>query len=145
MDLLPTLCDLLDLPSPKNKLDGKSVINILKNDDAVSPHKALHWMWQDMWAVRQGNWKLIYNGHDTTGKFSNHPEKEFEMPEYYLAKLDDENPEEINYAQTESEIVNQLKDLHESWAKDVFDGSGYPDPNKIQVEEIKNQKGTTKL
>lgn len=145
MDLLPTICDLLNVPKPKNKLDGKSVINILKNEEAVSPHKVLHWMWQDMWAVRQGNWKLIYNGHDTTGKFSNHPEKEFEMAEYYLAKLDDENPEEINYAQTELDIVSQLKDLHESWAKDVFNGSGYPDPNKIKVEEIKTQKGTTKL
>ena len=145
MDLLPTICDLLNVPKPKNKLDGKSVINILKNEEAVSPHKALHWMWQDMWAVRQGDWKLIYNGHDTTGKYSNHPEKEFEMPEYYLAKLDDENPEEINYAQTELDIVSQLKDLHESWAKDVFNGSGYPDPNKTKVEEIKTQKGTTKL
>lgn len=145
MDLLPTICDLLDVPKPKNKLDGKSIIDILKSEEAVSPHKALHWMWQDMWAVRQGNWKLIYNGHDTTGKFSNHPEKEFEMPEYYLAKLDDENPEEINYAQTQEEIVSQLKDLHESWAKDVFNGSGYPDPNKVSVEEIKTRKGTTKL
>ena len=87
MDLLPTLCDLLDVPKPKNKLDGKSIIDILKSEEAVSPHKALHWMWQDMWAVRQGKWKLIYNGHDTTGKFSNHPEKEFEMPEYLTMEI----------------------------------------------------------
>ena len=96
LDILPTICDILDIPNPKNKLDGKSILDVIRSNEAKSPHKVLHWMWQGMWAVRKGNWKLIYDGHDTTGKFSIHPEKEFEMPEYYLANLDDEKPEETN-------------------------------------------------
>ncbi len=83
----------------------------------------------------------------TTGKHSTHPEKEFKIPEYYLANLDDENPEEINYASKHPEIVNELKKLHQDWAIDVFKDSGYLDPNsdKPTVEQIKISKGTTKL
>ncbi len=145
LDILPTLCELLDIPVPKNKLDGKSIVPVLKSKDAASPHKAMHWMWQEMWAVREGNWKLIYKGHDTTGKYSTHPEKEFEMPEYYLAKLDDENPEEINYAATQPKIVAKLLKLHQDWAKDVFEGSGYPDPNLVKEVKSAQKLGTTKL
>ena len=147
LDILPTICEILDIPKPKNKLDGKSILDIIKSDDAKSPHEVLHWMWQGMWAVRKGNWKLIYDGHDTTGKFSIHPEKEFEMPEYYLANLDDEKPEEINYSLKEPKILKELLALHQSWAKDVFEGSGYPDPNSAEGKEEKiiKTKGTTKL
>jgi len=102
-------------------------------------------MWQHMWAVRKGSWKLIYKGHDTTGKYSVHPEKQFYMPDYYLAKLDDENPEEINYADQFPEIVKQLKKIHEEWAADVFKDSGYPDPNKENEAEEMKTKGTVKL
>jgi len=102
-------------------------------------------MWQNMWAVRKGNWKLIYKGHDTTGKHSNHSELDFEMPEYWLANLNDENPEEINYAKKHPGKVKELLELHETWAEDVFNGSGYPDPNKVVNEPKGEQMGTKKL
>ncbi|TLX74365.1 DUF229 domain-containing protein [Labilibacter sediminis] len=144
MDFLPTVCEVLDIPQPKNKLDGKSILPIIK-DNAESPHEVLHFMWQHMWAVRKGHWKLIYKGHDTTGKFSTHPEKEFHMPEYYLANLEDENPEELNYADKYPDIVEQLSALHEDWALDVFKGSGYPDPNKEDEVGKQKSKGSIKL
>jgi len=147
LDILPTICDILNIPIPENKLDGKSIVEVIKSNEAASPHEVLHWMWQEMWAVRKGNWKLIYKGHDTTGKHSTHPEKEFEMPEYYLANLDDEHPEEINYASKHPEIVKELNQLHKTWATDVFEGSGYPDPNspKSIDNTAKKKKGSTKL
>jgi len=69
------------------------------------------------------------------------------MPEYYLANLEDENPEEVNYASTHPEIVSALEQLHKTWAKDVFEGSGYPDPNHIKSQDTapKKGKGSTKL
>jgi len=147
LDILPTICEILDIPIPENKLDGKSIVEVIKSSNVASPHEVLHWMWQDMWAVRKGNWKLIYNGHDTTGKHSTHPEKEFDMPEYYLANLVDENPEEINHALQQPEIVKELNELHQIWAKDVFNGSGYVDPNSVtsKKENVNKTKGTTKL
>jgi arylsulfatase A len=145
MDILPTLCEILDIPTPKNKLDGSSIVDILKSNDVASPHKELHWMWQEMWAVRKGKWKLIYKGHDTTGKHSTHPEKEFLMTTFYLANLEDEHPEEINYATAFPDIVKELHQLHKTWAKDVFKNSGYPDPNDDIKTTKKRIKGTTKL
>ena len=104
-------------------------------------------MWQDMWAVRKGNWKLIYNGKDTTGKFSNNPEKSFEMPKYYLANLNDDRPEEINYASKYPNLVNELNELHKVWAKEVFTGSGYEDPTFMNYknDNLKKEIGTKKL
>lgn len=145
LDFLPTICDILDIPLPENKLDGKSILPILQNEKAETHHDVMYWMWQNMWSVRKGNWKLIYKGHDTTGKFSNHPKLDFEMPEYWLANLEDKNPEETNYADKKPEILKELTQLHEVWAKDVFTGSGYPDPNKVTEDEKASTKGTKKL
>ena len=145
LDILPTLCDILEIPTPKNKLDGKSIVDVLKSNAAKSPHEVLHWMWQEMWAVRKGKWKLIYKGHDTTGKHSIHPEKEFQMPDFYLANLEDEHPEEINHAAAYPDIVKELHQLHKIWAADVFKGSGYPDPNTETTKQDKITKGSTKL
>jgi len=39
------------------------------------------------------------------------------MPEYYLANLEDENPEEVNYASTHPEIVSALEQLHKTWPR----------------------------
>ncbi|PXX22864.1 sulfatase-like hydrolase/transferase [Arenibacter sp. ARW7G5Y1] len=130
MDIFPTLCDLLQIPLPVNELDGKSILPVINSDIEPSPHEVMHWQWQSSWAVRKGNWKLIFNGRDTTGKFSNHPIKDSKMPDYYLAKLDDLNPEEINYAIKYPSIVEDLEHLHQIWSVEVFRDSGYPDPNK---------------
>jgi arylsulfatase A-like enzyme len=145
MDFLPTLCDLLSIPLPANKLDGKSILPILQSEEAASPHEVMHWMWQHMWAVRKGDWKLIYKGHDTTGPYSTHPELAFKMPEFWLGNLSDEHPEEINYAESQPAVLAELKALHEAWAADVFEGSGYPDPNTVSAEDAAKKLGTTKL
>lgn len=42
------------------------------------------------------------------------------MESPYLANLDEENPEEHNYADEYPEIVEKLTKLHEIWAEDVF-------------------------
>ena len=130
MDFFPTLCELLEIPFPEDKLDGKSLLPIINSVNAVSPHEVMHWQWQESWAVRRGNWKLIYKGQDTTDKFSGHPIRDRKMPEYFLAKLDDTNPEEINYALKYPDVVKELLQLHQAWANEVFEKSGYTDPNK---------------
>ncbi len=120
MDFLPTICEITNSPLPDRKLDGFSVLPIIKNEKAESEHKILYFQWENQWAVREGKWKLIMNGFDSTGKYSIHPEKESEMESPYLANLEDENPEEKNYASEHPEIVERLKKLYEAWAADVF-------------------------
>ena len=147
LDIFPTICEILGIPLPENKLDGKSIVDLMKSNNKPSPHKVLHWMWQDMWAIRKGNWKLIFNGKDTTGKYSENPEKSFEMPKYYLANLNDERPEEINYASKYPNLVRDLNELHKVWAKEVFMGSGDKDPTLFEYESVKSNKkmGSKKL
>jgi len=120
MDLLPTICEITGSELPECKLDGFNLLPILESDKASSQHEILYFQWTDRWAVREGKWKLMVNSHDNTGKFSNHPEKTDIMESPYLADLEDENPEEINYASLHPEIVERLTKLHEEWAADVF-------------------------
>ena len=67
-----------------------------------------------------GKWKLILNGRDTTGEFSPHSQKEKKMETPYLANLNDEHPEEKNYALDHPEIVINLMELIKRWEEDVF-------------------------
>jgi len=120
MDFLPTICEITGSKLPECKIDGHNLLPIIKSEDSESKHEILYFQWEDQWAVREGNWKLIVNGYDSTGEFSNHPAKEEDMETPYLANLDEENPEEHNYADEYPEIVEKLTKLHEIWAEDVF-------------------------
>ncbi len=77
-----------------------------------------HWGWQPQWAVRQGDWKLIGNGRDTTGLESKHAPRE-EIGELYLANLADDPPESKNHLKDQPEVVGRLRKLHEDWLKRV--------------------------
>ena len=119
MDILPTICEVLDIELPDNKLNGKSLLPIIQSEQAATAYDLLYFQWQQSWAVREGDWKLIVNGRDNTGKFSPHPERET-MHSLYLANLADEHPEEVNHAEEHPEIVERLTGLYEVWADDVF-------------------------
>jgi arylsulfatase A-like enzyme len=119
MDFFPTICEITD-SNPDCIPDGYSLLPIIKSENALSAHQVLYFQWRDQWAVRQGKWKLIVNGRDTTGKFSEHPQKEEKMETPFLANLDAEQPEEKNFAAEYPEIVNRLTKLYNSWSNDVF-------------------------
>ena len=88
-----------------------------------SKHQVLYFQWRDQWAVREGKWKLIVNGRDTTGKFSGHMEKEEKMETPYLADLEAEHPEEENFAAAYPEIVERLTKLYTNWAANANNSS----------------------
>lgn len=114
MDFFPTILELCGIEPPAYEIDGRSLAPVLQSADAPSPHKRFHWMWQDQWAVREGDWKLIGKGRDTTGLKSRHAPRK-EMGELYLANLADERPESVNHLSARPEIVARLKKLHEEW------------------------------
>ena len=105
-DFLPTICELCGVPLPKVTLDGRSLAAVLRSPDAPSPHKVMHWQWQQNWAVREGDWKLISTGRG--GKRT-----------LFLGRLADERPEQENHAADRPEIVKRLAQLHEEWVKEV--------------------------
>ncbi len=118
MDFLPTICELTGSRMP-DTLDGYSLLPIIESEGESSQHETLFFEWRGQWAVRQGKWKLIVNGRDTTGKFSSHLEKEEKMESPYLANLEDENPEEKNYAEEYPEVVERLTSLYNAWWAEV--------------------------
>src|SRR4029077_15771056 len=65
-DWLPTLAELCGAALPKNPLDGKSLVPVIRSARAPSPHDVLHWQFGTSWAVRAGNWKLLFDALDTT-------------------------------------------------------------------------------
>ena len=63
IDLLPTIADLLDVPRPKRKIDGKNIWPLMNGTPgAKSPHDAYFWYYRgnDLEAMRMGDWKLQF-------------------------------------------------------------------------------------
>ena len=106
MDWFPTVLDLCGVQQPSNspKLDGHSVLPLIRSVKAKSKYKILHFAWGKKWAVREGDWKLI--GSDGNAKVS-------------LRNLVDAKPEAKDYAKAKPEIVQRLRTLHSDWVKEV--------------------------
>ena len=119
MDIFPTICEITGSPLPDRPIDGYSLLPLIESGKALSRHQVLYFQWEDQWAVREGKWKLIVKGRDTTGKFSSHPQKEETMESPYLANLEEDEPELNNHAKEYPEIVERLTSLHNTWAAEV--------------------------
>jgi arylsulfatase A-like enzyme len=106
MDWFPTVLDLCGVQQPSNspKLDGHSVLPLIRSAKAKSKYKILHFAWGKKWAVREGDWKLIGSNGNT--KVS-------------LRNLVDAKPEAKDYARAKPEIVQRLRTLHSDWVKEV--------------------------
>lgn len=114
MDWYPTLLTLCGINSPPVTFDGHDLQPIIESASAPSPHEVLYFQWQDRWAVRRGDWKLI--GRDP---------RNGRAAQLSLHNLADAEPEKENYLERQPEIVQQLQALHDAWAEDVF-GDGGP-------------------
>ncbi len=112
MDWLPTLIDLIGLPSPETDLDGHTMMSIINNPTAPTKHPVLYFDWQDKWAVREGDWKLI-----------SMVDRQTKERTFTLHNLAEDKPEVKNHANENPKLVVHLKNLYEAWANDVK-----PDP-----------------
>jgi arylsulfatase A len=113
-DWFPTIADLCGIPLPKHTVDGKSLVGVIQSEDAPAPHAVWHWMLGRQWAVRDGIWKLIANGFDTTDGRDKQ-----KLPAKFLVNLADDPGERSNLADKHPDIVKRLTRLHEEWAMDV--------------------------
>lgn len=125
MDVLPTLVDLLGTPPPDVPLDGHSLLPVLARADAAESYDALHFQWKDGWAVREGPWKLIYNGHTAETAFGLPPGAARGLPQRFLARLDEPEPEGRNHAEAQPQLVERLIQLHEAWLAEVTPEEGF--------------------
>lgn len=116
-DWFPTIAALCGVPLPDEPIDGKSLVKVLEDKDADSPHDVLHWATVGgkklQWAVRKGDWKLIGNPRDPslpTGAT---------LPDHVLVNLAEDPGEQHNRVEEEPETFAALKALHEAWARSL--------------------------
>jgi arylsulfatase A len=148
-DILPTLCDLLDLPLPADrKLDGRSILPLLQNGKGDSPHQYVHHTWDryvpnphNRWSISDKRYKLV--GHKPKGK-PQPPE-----PAGRLYDLRDDPGETRDISRQHPEIVKRLRTEFLRWFDDVTAGQTYqPVPIPVghpQQQSVELQASWAKL
>lgn len=116
MDWYPTILELAGIESPKLKLDGRSLLRLIKDDTAKSPHPVLYFQWQRRWAVREGDWKLLGSNKGATGAGKG----EVNDRSFVLHSLAGDEPEAKDMKKNHPQVVARLAKLYDAWAADVF-------------------------
>jgi arylsulfatase len=62
IDILPTLAELTAAPLPTHKIDGVSLLPILKGNTEATPRETFYYYYRQnsLEAVRHGHWKLVF-------------------------------------------------------------------------------------
>jgi len=117
VDFYPTLLELTGIQRPTQKLDGKSILpELLENE--YDPERAVYWHYPvyhhevPMGAIRKGDWKLVENF--VTGDFD-------------LYNLKADISEAMDLSDLYPEKTEELKSLLKTWQKDVK--AEFPVPN----------------
>lgn len=117
MDWFPTIAGYCGVDVSGIQFDGFDVRPAIEND-SPDHYDVMHWAWQNGWAVRRGDWKLVRNGSlGLSGHGKN--AKSMSMPKTFLGNLSGDSPEAVNHAADHTEIVAELEKLHEDWAAEV--------------------------
>lgn len=62
IDILPTLAEIAGAPLPEHKIDGVSLLPLLKGDLKANPRDSFYYYYRqnNLQAVRSGDWKLVF-------------------------------------------------------------------------------------
>ncbi len=123
-DWFPTIDELTgatgatDGPPAAAELDGRSIVEVLKNPDAASPHERFYWQLGSgknaQQAVREGNWKLIVNAREPHGdKLPEADRREL------LIDLGNDIGESHNRATDQPEILKKLRAFADQNAAEI--------------------------
>ncbi|MBW6533821.1 MAG: arylsulfatase [Mariniphaga sp.] len=103
-DWLPTLCFLTGIKKDLEnlKLDGKNVWTLLNGEQSVAEKRSIYWKTNQMYAVREGNWKLLVHRNSGQSELFN-LENDFRE----TRDLSGANPEKARYL---LELLEKLKE-----------------------------------
>ena len=96
LDILPTLATWTDIDLSGLDLDGKDISKVIQSADALTPHNDMFWHFGQQWALRQGDWKLLYKVLDTTKTYNPKPIPKEDT--YFLVNLAEDVAERHNLA-----------------------------------------------
>ncbi len=62
IDVLPTIAEIAGAPLPEKKIDGVSIVPLLKGENVDSPRKTFYYYYRNnnLEAVQDGQWKLVF-------------------------------------------------------------------------------------
>jgi arylsulfatase A len=117
MDWLPTLAAYCKLRLPAGKIDGKSLLPVIADAKAPSPHVTVYWQSQGtkenpQWAVLDGDWKLLHSPVEAK-------REELNSDNLMLVNLKQDAAERYNVAGEHADVVERLLGLYRGWIKDV--------------------------
>jgi arylsulfatase len=153
IDILPTLAEILKVDLPQRKIDGLSILPLIKNEsNAVNPHEAYYFYYHrnELQGVLSGNgkWKLYFphTYRSLEGrqggkggipvKYNNNVHMNLE-----LYDLENDISETQNVADQFPEIVQKLSALGDSCRMELGDrltgieGRGNREPGKVNVSQ----------
>ena len=118
LDILPTLCELLEIEPPERPLDGKSIAALLTGESAESPHVFLVHSWDRHrprldrgWSVTMPRWKLTYEG---------------------LYDLENDLGETKDLSAERPQIAAELREKFVAWLAEMTEGRTF-EPPPIEV------------
>ncbi|MFC1607978.1 sulfatase-like hydrolase/transferase [Candidatus Latescibacterota bacterium] len=113
-DWMPTIAHYCGVQLPDRPIDGQNIAPVIESADTQSPHDVLHWEIGKHWAVREGDWKLVFNGPETEDRGVRIAK---ESP--FLSNLSEDVTETKNIAGAHPGVVQRLQGLHEKWVTEV--------------------------
>ncbi len=116
LDILPTICGALGIELPTDRIyDGRNILPVLQKKQKSPLHESLFWDGNDgIWAVRQGDWKLIQNR-----------EKELE-----LYNLKNDLSEKTDLSSQNQPMVEKLKNEFIKWRSQMATPMGDLKPKR---------------
>ena len=148
IDILPTIAELTGTTLPDHKIDGISILPLLKGEQGADPRKEFLYYYQrnSLEAVRKGDWKLIFPhpsrsyigvipGNDGWPGPYNHVTTELEL--YDLRR---DPGERYNVISAHPDIVRELNAIADAARLDLGDdlkemsGARVREPGKLQAE-----------
>ncbi|MBK5719855.1 sulfatase [Dysgonomonas sp. Marseille-P4677] len=129
IDILPTICEIVGAPLPKQKIDGVDISSILFGKDET-PRTEFYYYYKknDLEAVRKGSWKLVFphkhrSYEDVLPKNDGFrgAYKVGEVTELCLYDLRRDPGERYNVAAMYPEIIKELQEIAEKAREDLGD------------------------
>ncbi|MBD0825460.1 sulfatase family protein [Aestuariibaculum marinum] len=130
IDLLPTIAEITKGSLPKHKIDGVSLLPLLKGDVKANPRNHMFYYYgkNNLEAVRKDNWKLVFphthrsyeNNLPGNNGFPGKVEK-IQVKEMKLYNLRRDPGERYNVISLYPEVVNEIKELAELAREDLGD------------------------
>lgn len=147
IDILPTVAEITGAGLPQNKIDGVSLLPLLKGDENASPRTTILYYYQQnsLEAVQKDYWKLVlpHSGRSYTGIMPGNDgwpgkylQEEIISPELYDLRRDP--GERYNVAALYPEKVEELNEVASSARADLGDDiTGFPGPGRRKPGSVK--------